>query len=77
MRLCTVNRKKIHNYFSYYTGKHVSIVKKMIGTDLNGTGGSSGYQYLKSTTADKYKIFTDIGNVGSYLISHQFIKDYD
>lgn len=49
----------------------------MIGTDLNGTGGSSGYQYLRSTLTDRYKIFTDISNIASYLVERQFMRDYD
>ena len=49
----------------------------MIGQDLNGTGGSSGYQYLKSTLSERYKIFIDFNNLSSYLIERKFMRDYD
>ncbi|KAF7287825.1 hypothetical protein GWI33_000178 [Rhynchophorus ferrugineus] len=35
---------------------HVLMVQRMIGSSQLGTGGSSGYQYLRSTLSDRYKI---------------------
>jgi len=42
------------------------MVHRMIGTKL-GTGGSSGYWYLKSTI-ERGRVFADIGNLPTYLI---------
>jgi tryptophan 2,3-dioxygenase len=38
----------------------------MIGSKI-GTGGSSGYWYLKSTI-ERGRIFADIGNLSTYMI---------
>ena len=42
------------------------MVHRMIGRKL-GTGGSSGYSYLKAT-AERHKIFTDLFNLSTYMI---------
>ncbi|OQR68765.1 tryptophan 2 [Tropilaelaps mercedesae] len=47
---------------------HVLMVQRMIGSSLGGTGGSSGYQYLRSTLSDRYKVFLDLFNLSSFLI---------
>ncbi|HOJ03106.1 MAG TPA: tryptophan 2,3-dioxygenase family protein [Bacteroidota bacterium] len=46
--------------------RHALMVHRMIGSKV-GTGGSSGYHYLKST-ADKHRIFSDLTNLSTYLI---------
>jgi len=46
--------------------RHSLMVHRMIGTKI-GTGGSSGYHYLKATI-ERGRIFTDIGNMSTYLI---------
>ena len=46
--------------------RHALMAHRMIGTKI-GTGGSTGYNYLKATT-DKYKIFTDLFNLSTFLI---------
>lgn len=46
--------------------RHAQMVHRMIGNKI-GTGGSTGYGYLKATT-DKYKIFTDLFNLSTFLI---------
>lgn len=46
--------------------RHALMAARMIGTRI-GTGGSSGYQYLKES-AEKSKIFTDLANLSSFLI---------
>ena len=35
---------------------HVQLVQRMLGSMQVGTGGSSGYQYLRSTMSDRYKV---------------------
>jgi len=46
--------------------KHMMMVQRMIGTRV-GTGGSSGYYYLKSTL-ERSKVFSDIANLSTFLI---------
>ena len=36
---------------------HVMLVQRMLGSSQLGTGGSSGYQYLRSTLSERYFIF--------------------
>jgi len=47
--------------------RHTLMVQRMIGVKI-GTGGSSGYHYLRSTVGDRYKIFIDLYNLASYFI---------
>lgn len=47
---------------------HVMMVQRMIGSQLFGTGGSSGYQYLRSTLSDRYKVFLDLFNLSTFLL---------
>jgi len=51
---------------------HVMMVQRMIGSKI-GTGGSSGYQYLRSTVSDRYKVFNDLFNLATYLIPRHYI----
>jgi len=52
---------------------HVMLVQRMLGSDQLGTGGSSGYQYLRSTLSDRYKIFLDLFNMSTFLIPREDI----
>ncbi|CAG0916986.1 unnamed protein product [Notodromas monacha] len=52
---------------------HMMLVKRTIGIQQMGTGGSSGYQYLRSTLGDRYKIFGDLFNLSSFLIPRSAI----
>lgn len=45
----------------------------MIGSSQLGTGGSSGYHYLKSTLSDRYKVFLDLFNLSTFLIPREYI----
>ena len=38
---------------------HANMAQKMIGSQV-GTGGSSGYYYLRSTVSDRYKVSPDL-----------------
>uniref|UniRef100_G1T9H1 Tryptophan 2,3-dioxygenase n=2 Tax=Oryctolagus cuniculus TaxID=9986 RepID=G1T9H1_RABIT len=51
---------------------HVCMVHRMLGSKA-GTGGSSGYQYLRSTVSDRYKVFVDLFNLSTYLIPRHWI----
>jgi tryptophan 2,3-dioxygenase len=52
---------------SLWRFRHTQMVHRMLGSKI-GTGGSSGYRYLKSTTSDRYKVFLDFYNLSSFLI---------
>lgn len=45
----------------------------MLGSHQMGTGGSSGYHYLRSTLSDRYKVFVDICNLSTFLIPRDSI----
>ncbi|XP_020637056.3 tryptophan 2,3-dioxygenase [Pogona vitticeps] len=51
---------------------HVCMVHRMIGSKA-GTGGSSGYHYLRSTVSDRYKVFVDLFNLSTYLVPRHWI----
>ncbi|KAK9497706.1 hypothetical protein O3M35_004378 [Rhynocoris fuscipes] len=52
---------------------HVLMVQRMIGSQHLGTGGSSGYQYLRSTLSDRYKVFLDLFNLSTFLLPRCYI----
>lgn len=52
---------------------HVMLVQRMIGSQQIGTGGSSGYQYLRSTLSDRYKVFIDLFNLSTFLLPRHSI----
>jgi tryptophan 2,3-dioxygenase len=47
--------------------RHALMVHRMVGTKI-GTGGSSGHQYLLGTV-ERNKIFSDLYNLSTFLIS--------
>ncbi|XP_057231822.1 tryptophan 2,3-dioxygenase [Malurus melanocephalus] len=51
---------------------HVCLVHRMIGSKA-GTGGSSGYHYLRSTVSDRYKVFVDLFNLSTFLVPRHWI----
>ncbi|XP_004529546.1 tryptophan 2,3-dioxygenase [Ceratitis capitata] len=56
---------------------HMIMVQRMIGSQQLGTGGSSGYQYLRSTLSDRYKVFLDLFNLSTFLIPRDVIPPLD
>ncbi|XP_063846378.1 LOW QUALITY PROTEIN: tryptophan 2,3-dioxygenase-like [Scylla paramamosain] len=56
---------------------HMMLVQRMIGTQLIGTGGSSGYQYLRSTLSDRYKVFIDLFNLSTFLLPRNSVPPLD
>src|SRR5207302_1426320 len=56
----------IDEQFTAWRYRHALMTHRMIGNKI-GTGGSTGYSYLKATV-DKYKIFTDLFNLSTFLI---------
>lgn len=55
-----------------WRSNHVLLVQRMLGTK-SGSGGSSGYQYLRATVSDRYKAFLDFFNLSNYLVPREFI----
>ncbi|KAG5848471.1 hypothetical protein ANANG_G00098800 [Anguilla anguilla] len=51
---------------------HVCMVHRMIGSKA-GTGGSSGYHYLRSTVSDRYKVFVDLFNLATFLVPRAWL----
>jgi len=51
---------------------HALLAQRQVG-NKSGTGGSSGYSYLRSTASDRYKIFNDIVNLSTWLIPREYI----
>ncbi|MBI5472274.1 MAG: tryptophan 2,3-dioxygenase [Ignavibacteriae bacterium] len=56
----------IDENFTTWRYRHALMVQRMIGNKI-GTGGSTGYNYLKATV-DKYKVFADLFNLSTFLI---------
>jgi tryptophan 2,3-dioxygenase len=52
--------------FTEWRYRHALMVHRMIGNKI-GTGGSTGYNYLKATV-DRYKVFSDFFNLSTFLI---------
>ncbi|RMZ93288.1 tryptophan 2-3-dioxygenase, partial [Brachionus plicatilis] len=51
---------------------HALLAQRQVG-NKSGTGGSSGYSYLRSTASDRYKIFNDIVNLSTWLIPREYL----
>jgi tryptophan 2,3-dioxygenase len=64
----------IDSLFTKWRYNHVMMVQRMIGSKF-GTGGSSGYQYLRATVSDRYKVFLDLFNLSTFLIPRQYIPE--
>lgn len=52
--------------FTAWRYRHALMAHRMIGNKI-GTGGSTGYNYLKATV-DRYKVFSDLFNLSTFLI---------
>ncbi len=59
--------------FTQWRSRHSQLVFRMIGTKI-GTGGSSGFDYLRQT-AEKHKIFSDLANLSSFLIPRSVLPE--
>ena len=51
----------------------MQMVEKMLGQKI-GTGGSAGQEYLKQTV-DKHKLFTDLANISTLMISRSYLPE--
>lgn len=53
--------------------RHALMVKRMLGSKI-GTGGSSGYDYLKQT-AEEHKVFNDFYQLTTFLIPRSHLPE--
>jgi tryptophan 2,3-dioxygenase len=63
----------VDELFTTWRYRHALMVQRMIGSKI-GTGGSSGYQYLKSTI-ESHKIFVDLFNLATFLIPRSALPE--
>jgi tryptophan 2,3-dioxygenase len=56
----------IDEWFTTWRYRHALMAKRMLGSKV-GTGGSSGFQYLKDAT-DKHKIFQDFFQLTTFFV---------
>lgn len=56
-----------------WRNRHAQMVLRTLGQKI-GTGGSSGYDYLKST-ADKHRVFYDLHNISTLLIPRSSLPE--
>ncbi len=59
--------------FTQWRYRHSLLVFRMIGTKV-GTGGSSGFDYLRQT-AERHRIFSDLANLSSFLIPRSALPE--
>jgi tryptophan 2,3-dioxygenase len=57
---------EVDEKFTTWRYRHAIMVQRILGTKI-GTGGSSGHDYLKSTT-ERNRAFVDLFNLASFLI---------
>lgn len=62
---------EIDQNFTTWRYRHALMVQRILGTKI-GTGGSSGHEYLKSTT-ERNRAFLDFFNLATYLIPKPMI----
>ena len=56
-----------------WRNRHAQMVLRTLGQKI-GTGGSSGYDYLKKT-ADQHRVFYDLHNISTLLIPRSFLPE--
>ncbi len=63
----------IDEKFTTWRYRHTTMVHRMLGTKI-GTGGSSGYDYLKQTTQNN-RFFRDLFNLTTFLIPRSSLPE--
>jgi tryptophan 2,3-dioxygenase len=62
---------EVDEKFTTWRYRHAIMVQRILGTKI-GTGGSSGHDYLKSTT-ERNRAFIDLFNLATFLIPKNMI----
>jgi tryptophan 2,3-dioxygenase len=57
---------EIDEKFTTWRYRHAIMAQRILGTKI-GTGGSSGHEYLKSTT-ERNRVFVDLFNLATFLL---------
>lgn len=65
----------IDSLLTKWRQNHAQMVLRMIGSATLGTGGSSGYQYLRATQTPRYNVFLDLFNLSTYLLPKERIPE--
>jgi tryptophan 2,3-dioxygenase len=63
----------IDETLTFWRYRHALMVERMIGRKI-GTGGSSGYAYLRST-AERHRIFGDLFQLSTFLIPRSSLPE--
>jgi tryptophan 2,3-dioxygenase len=64
---------EIDENFTTWRYRHAIMVQRILGSKI-GTGGSSGHEYLKSTT-ERNRVFIDLFNMATFLIPKKMIPE--
>ena len=64
---------ELDHKISTWRFRHMQMVEKMLGQKI-GTGGSAGQEYLKQTVG-RHKLFTDLANISTLMISRSYLPD--
>lgn len=64
---------EVDENFTTWRYRHAIMVQRILGTKI-GTGGSSGHEYLKSTT-ERNRAFIDLFNLATFLIPKSMIPE--
>jgi tryptophan 2,3-dioxygenase len=59
----------IDEHFTTWRYRHALMAKRMLGSKI-GTGGSSGYDYLRAAT-EKHRVFNDLFQLTTFFIPRQ------
>ena len=65
------NLVEVDEKFTTWRYRHAIMVQRILGTKI-GTGGSSGHEYLKSTT-ERNRAFLDFFNLATFLLPKSMI----
>jgi len=65
----------VDEYLTLWRYRHALMVLRMVGNKM-GTGGSTGNDYLR-TTVEKHKVFSDLFNLSTLLISRSQLPTLD
>jgi tryptophan 2,3-dioxygenase len=65
------NLAEVDENFTTWRYRHAIMVQRILGTKI-GTGGSSGHEYLKSTT-ERNRAFIDLFSLATFLIPRALI----
>lgn len=63
--------RDVDELMTLWRHNHSLMVHRMLGAKM-GTGGSSGFHYLKATTS-RHRVFTDLFDIATYLVPDSYL----